>query len=109
MRSRYFRLRIPSEHARDLVHAVGALENGDVRSRDTALRSLRHDDVMVRAGGDLGQMRYREDLMLASHSPQRVTNLQSNAAANSGVDLVENQSRHPIDSSENRLERQHHA
>ncbi len=46
--------------------------------------------------------------MLARHSAQRIADLQSDAATDSGVYLVENQCRHIVHFGENRLERQHH-
>src|SRR6266566_3143241 len=53
-------------------------------------------------------MRDREYLMLLRDSAQGVTDLQADAASDSGIDLVEDQSRHSIDASENRFECQHH-
>src|SRR5258705_13163675 len=101
-------LRIPAKHAGNLADPAGTFEYRDVSGRDTSLRSLGDHDVMVRAGGDLREMRDREYLVLLRNPPQRVADLQSYSAADARIDLVEDQSRHLIDSRQNRLEREHH-
>ena len=81
----------------------------DVGRRHAARGVLAHADVVMRARRDLRQVRDREHLMVLGHAAHRVAHLQSDLAADAGVDLVEHERRHVVEPREDGLERQHHA
>jgi hypothetical protein len=64
---------------------------------------------MVCPRGDLRQMRDREHLVRTGDVAHRISHHESRATANAGIDLVEDERRHAIESREDGLERQHHA
>src|SRR3954462_2697251 len=104
-----FALGVPSEHARDLVDPAGSLEHGDVRCRNTALRTLGDDDMVMGPGSDLRQMGDGKDLVLLRYSTKGVADLKTDAPTNAGVDFVEYQCRHLVHARQNSLQRQHDA
>src|SRR5687767_6185697 len=91
MRPADFALCIAPEHPRDLRDALLPLEHTRVRRGHAAALALADEDVMVRASGDLGEVGYREHLMLRGDAAHRVTDLESHASADTSVHLVEYQ------------------
>ena len=61
----------------------------------------------MRAGGNLWQMRDGEDLVAAGHAAHGLADLQPDASADAGVDLVEDERGHARQTREDGLQRQH--
>jgi hypothetical protein len=59
--------------------------------------------MVMRARGDLRQVRDREDLMVLRDAAQRIANLKANASTDARVNLVEDEGGNPIESRENGL------
>ena len=102
-------LRISAQHPRDFLDARVAIHHGDVRRRYSAARAFAHENVMVRARRDLREVRDGKDLMMRRDPAHRFADLKSDAPADTGVHLVEDQCRHAIEAGENRFEREHDA
>ena len=99
--------RVAAEHPRDLEHAFVAVEHAGVGGRDTFARAFRHDDVVVRAGGDLWKVRNGEDLMVRGDTAHGLAHLQADATTTASVDLIEDERRNVIETRQNGLEREH--
>ena len=101
--------RIAAQHARELRDARAAVEHGDVGGGDATARPFADEDVVMRARGDLREVRDGEHLMVRGDAPHGLADLQADAAADARVHLVEDERRHAVETREDRLERQHHA
>jgi len=102
-------LRVAAKHARDLGDALDICEDRYVGRRHSSGRSFGHEDMPVRARGDLRQMRDREHLMRRGDLAEHITHLLSDSATNAGIDFVEDERRHVVDPGEDCLQREHHA
>ena len=60
-------------------------------------RLLADDPLAARVAGHLGQVGHADDLMVPRQLGQRLAQRRAQAAADAGVDLVEDQRRHPVD------------
>jgi hypothetical protein len=100
-------LRVTAQHPRDLDDSGVAVEHAGVGGRDTFARAFRHDDVVVRAGRDLREVRDGEDLMVRSDTAHGLSHLQADATTNTSVDFVEDERRNVIETRKNGLEREH--
>ena len=100
-------LRVTAQHPRDLDDSGVAVEHAGVGGRDTFARAFRHDDVVVRAGGDLWKVRNGEDLMVRGDTAHGLAHLQADATTNASVDLIEDERRNVIETRQNGLEREH--
>ena len=67
--------RIAAEQPSDLDDAGIAVDDARVGARDATLCAFLDDDVVVRARGDLRQVRDRKHLMMLGDTPHRVTHL----------------------------------
>ena len=69
------------------------------------------DDLQVRVGegGDLRQVGHDDDLVAAGEPGEPPTDLDGGAAADAGVDLVEDHDRHRVGAGEDDLDGEHHA
>jgi len=102
-------LGIAAQHSCDLGDARCAFEHHDVGGGDATARALAHENVVMRARGDLREVSDREDLMVRRDPTHRLTDLESDAATNTCVDLVEDEGGYVIEPGEYRLERKHDA
>ena len=102
-------LRIAAQHARDLRNTLVAGKDRHIGRRDAAARALAHENVMVSTRGDLRQMRDGEHLVIGRDAAHRFPNLESNAASDAGIDLVEDERGYAIEARQNRLEGEHDA
>jgi hypothetical protein len=109
VRPAHLALGVAPEHAGDLAHAGVAGEDADVGRRDAVARALAHEDVVVRARGELRQVRDGEHLVVRGHAAHRLADHQPHAAPDPGVDLVEHERGHAVEPREDGLEREHHA
>src|SRR5258708_15792574 len=107
MRPAHLTFGITAEHACKLRDARTAVEDGDVCRRDAALCVLAHQNMVMRPGGDLRQMRDGEDLMIVRDTAHRLAHWKRHASANARVDFVEDERRDAIEPRENRLESEH--
>src|SRR6185295_13722438 len=84
---------LAAEHPRDFVDAAGLVEAADRRPRPSAIHTLVDCEVRIGVGGDLRQVRDAEDLERGAERTQLAADDVGDAAADAGVDLVEDQTR----------------
>src|SRR6185437_12618650 len=100
---------VAAQHARDLLRALVLVHHARVGRGNAAARAFANHHVVVRARGDLGEVRDRQHLMVRRDASHGVTYLQSDSPADTRVDLVEDERRDVIDARQDGLEREHDA
>jgi len=102
-----------AQHAGELTRARLARDDLHVTRRDPASRPLRHHDVMIRVGTDLGKMRDHERLPALGRSPRHrgegLPDPGTHLTPDALIHLVEYQGRHRIVLRQDDLQRQHQA
>jgi len=102
-----------AEHARQLTPPVFPLYHAHVARRNPAMRSLRHHEVMVGVGSDLGQVCDDEDLPARAPAPcdrgECVAHPAPDLPADPLVDLVEHQRGHGVVLGQHDLQGEHQA
>ena len=84
---------LTTRHSREFIDAEIALHPLDLGSSPSLPGLFTDDEVAIREGGDLRQMRNAEDLMLRRQFSQHSTHALCDRAADAGVDLIEHQGR----------------
>src|SRR5919202_6352034 len=102
-------VRHPSEHAGELAHAPLRVQRRHAAHRDLAVAGLHHGEVAVRERGDLGEVGDDEDLRGARQAREPAADAERRAAADAGVDLVEDERRNGVGGREYDLESEHDA
>ena len=95
------------QHPGQLALALGVVEDGQPRRGDRAVAGLVHDDVAVGERRHLRQVRHDQHLRVAGQLGQPPADLDGGLAADSGVDLVEDEDRHRAGLGERDLDGQH--
>ena len=81
----------PAQHARQFFHGLILAERGKCRASSLAVRQLADADVVMPLAGHLGQVGHAQHLPLVAQLPQSPAHDFGDAAADAGIDLVEDE------------------
>src|SRR5690606_26884126 len=102
-------VRVATQHAGQLAHALLARQLGQARRRAPVSLELLDAQVVVGAGRDLRQVGDDENLVALGDAAQVRRDPVGRHSADAGIDLIEHQGRHLVQSRKDGLEREHHA
>ncbi len=93
MLARRCRVGLSRQHAGQLGHPVGVVEESNVGDRCVVVLQLLHREMGVGEGRDLRKMGDHQDLVAVAEGGQRPPDREARLPADPGVDLVEDQDR----------------